>query len=179
MMCHELNTFKEINSLAQKGGIVFLGSDYFASLPVGELASVFNVNERIFNRSICGATVKNISESLDDCVFTLQPCKIFISLGETEAALGMNTQEFISAYEWMLYSIHCRIAADIYVVSVMADNADEYNAALRRLCSEVGCKFIDITPALKCTKPKLHVFDMLKYYVHSHNLDFADIMSMR
>ncbi len=47
-----LNTFKEVNRMAQQGGIVFLGSDYFASLPVNELAMIFNINEAIFNRKL-------------------------------------------------------------------------------------------------------------------------------
>ncbi|MCH5163439.1 MAG: hypothetical protein J1F36_00310 [Clostridiales bacterium] len=177
----EINTFKEINSMAEKGGIVFLGSDYFASLPIGELASVFNLNEKIFNRSLSGATIESIGKVLDDCVFKLQPSKIFVNLGEVETQNNMDISELICAYEWLLYTIHGKISADIYVISIMSDtgHAKEVNTALQRLCSEVNCKYIDITPALNFTKPNLHVFNIIKFYVHSHPLDFADIMSMR
>ncbi len=173
-----LNTFKEVNRMAQQGGIVFLGSDYFASLPVNELAMIFNINEAIFNRSICGATAKSISTSLNECVFSLAPCKIFLNFGEVEEKTHTNLDEFIAAYEWLLYTLHNRTAAEIYVISVLSDTepAKELNQALQKLCSEAGCRYIDTTSALKSANPGLNVFNMLKFYIHSSPLDFADII---
>ena len=176
-----LDTFKEVNHMAPKGGIVFLGSDYFASLPVNELATVFNVNETIFNRSICGATAKSISALLGECIYSLDPCKIFLNFGEIEEKTNISLLEFISTYEWLLYTLHSNTSAEIYVTSVMSDSgfAIEMNKALAKLCSEVGCRYIDITSALKSAKPNLNVFNMLKYHVHTSTLSFADIMSIK
>ena len=176
-----LNTFKEVNGMAREGGIVFLGSDFFASLPINELATVFRIDEAIFNRSICGATTKSIAPMLNECVFTLSPCKIFLNFGEIEEKEHTEINEFIAAYEWLLYKLHNQTSSEIYVISVMSETetAKEMNTALEKLCSEVGCHYIDITSALKSAKPNLNVFNMLKYHLHSTPLDFTDIMFLK
>ena len=176
-----LNTFRQVNGMAPKGGIVFLGSDFFASLPINELATVFNIDEVLYNRSVCGATVKSISSLLNECVYSLAPRKIFINFGEVEQKNNTSINDFISAYEWLLYILHNNTSADIYVISVMSESeaAKEQNAALSNLCSEVGCHYIDITSALHCAKPAINVFNILKYHLHSSPLSFADIMSIK
>ena len=176
-----LDTFKEVNYMAPKGGIVFLGSDYFSSLPIQELATVFNINEPIFNRSVLGATAKSISAILNDCIYALQPCKIFLNFGEIEERANMNLSEFISDYEWLLYTLHKRTSAKIYVASVMSDSdlAKNMNKALSNLCAEVGCHYVDITSALKSAKPAINIFNILKYYIHTSSLSFADIMCIK
>ena len=174
-----LETFREVNEVAPQGGIVFLGADFFASLPINELATVFNVKEAIYNRSLCGATVKSISSNLNECVFSLAPCKIFINLGEVEEKNNADIADFIASYEWLLYALHNQTSAEIYVISIMSETANEMNKAMSDLCTEVGCHFIDITSALKSARPKLIVFSMLKYYLHTSPLDFADIMCIK
>ena len=177
----ELDTFKQINSMANKGGIVFMGSDYFASLPLCELASVFNLRENIYNRSLPGATVKSMSEKLDDCVINLSPDKIFVNLGDVEARDPLlDLSEFISSYEWLLYTLN-GAGIKIYVVSLTSENenAKKINASLIKLCADLGCKFVDITSVIGQKKSALHVFDTLKYYMHTCALDFAEIISMR
>ena len=173
-----LETFKEVNHMAPKGGIVFIGSDYFSFLPIHELATVFNINEPIFNRSVCGATAKSISTMLDDCIYSLEPCRVFLNFGEIEEKAGVNLSEYISAYEWLLYTLHNRMKAKIYVTSVMSDSdlAKNMNKALSDLCAEVGCHYIDITSALKSAQPTINVFNILKYYIHTSPLGFDDIM---
>lgn len=175
---NNLKNFKEVNCMAPKGGIVFLGSDYFSLLPVQELATVFHIDEPIFNRSICGATAKSISSCLDDCIYSLKPRRIFLNFGEVEEKICMNLSEFISAYEWLLYTLHNRTKAKIYVTSVMSDSdlAKNMNNALSDLCAEVGCHYIDITSALKSAQPTINVFNILKYYIHTAPLGFADVM---
>ena len=174
---NNLKTFIEINEIAPKGRIVFLGSDYFASLPINELATVFNVNEAIFNRSIYGATVKSICSILSECVFSLAPCKIFLNLGENDT----NSNDFISDYRQLLINLRNNTSAEIYVTSIMSQTemAKKQNKDLARLCSEIGCRYIDITSALNSAKPAVTVFNILKYFVSSSPLNFIDIMCIK
>ena len=64
------------------------------------------------------------------------------------------------------------------MTSVMSDSdlAKNMNDALSKLCADVGCHYIDITSALKSAQPIIHVFNILKYYIHTSPLGFADIM---
>lgn len=174
-----LNKFRQINKLAAPDGIVFVGSDYFASLPLGELATAFRLDEKLYNRSVSGATVKDVCKMIDECVLDLRPSKVFFNFGDAEIREGVDIEEFIASYEWLLYTIHNKCDAEIYVVSVTAQSelAIEMNLALSRLCGELGCKFIDISSALCGTNRELRVFDTLKLHM-CRNLDFVELMTI-
>ncbi len=176
---NELNKFRNINSVATKGGIVFVGSDFFASLPLTELAQTFKLDEKVYNRSVRGASVADVCDALEDLVLDLCPCKVFINLGDIEACEGMETSEFIASYEWLLCCLHNKCNANIYVVSIAAKSElhDKYNIALKKLCAENGCGFIDLSSAFNCAKPEISVFNAIKLYVH-RELDFTEIMTM-
>ncbi len=173
----DLEKFREINKIIPSNGIVFVGADYFAELPVNELASAFNVNETIHNRSLAGIKVVDVIQSAHDLVFDLNAAKIFFNLGETEAEEGIDVGEFISAYEWLLYLVHADSDAEIFVVSLAAKNElyIKYNAALEKLCKEIGCRYIDISSLYESG---INVFNTLKYCLKS-SLDFAELMTMR
>lgn len=175
----KLEKFRRINTVSFSGGIVFVGSDCFAELPISELASGFKLDENIYNRSINGATVSDISRALNECVFDLRPTKVFFNLGEIEAENGISEKEFISSYEWLLYTVHGNCSAEIYVVSIEEKSLlhSRYNEAIKALCDETGCKFIDITTAFGGTNTELKVFDALKLHI-LRNLDFTEMMTM-
>ena len=177
---NELNKFRNINSVATKDGIVFVGSDFFTSLPLTELAQAFRLDEKVYNRSVKGATVADVCGNLEDFVLDLCPCKVFINLGDVEASEGMATSEFIESFEWLLCCLHNKCNANIYVVSLAAKSElhDNYNVALKKLCAENGCRFIDVSSALNSAKPEISVFNAIKLYVH-RELNFTEIMAMR
>ncbi len=177
---NELNKFRNINSVATKGGIVFVGSDFFASCALTELAQVFHLDEKVYDRSVKGATIADVCGNLDDFVLDLCPCKVFINLGDVEASEGMETSEFIESFEWLLCCLHNKCNADIYVVSLAAKSElhDRYNIALKKLCAENGCRFIDVSSAFNGAKPEIGVFNAIKLYIH-RELDFTELMTMR
>lgn len=175
----ELEKFRQINAVAMPDGIVFVGSDFFASLPIGELAASFKLDEKVYNRSIKGLTVFDMGGLLNECVFDLRSTKVFFNLGEVEAESEMSVKDFIAAYEWMLYTVHSGCTAEIYVVSIdeKSERHIQYNNALKVLCAETGCKFIDVSAAFGESRPELKVFNALKLHV-MRNLDFTDLMTM-
>lgn len=179
MLENELNKFKEINAVAAKGGIVFTGGKCFASLPLAELAKSFHVDENLYNRSVEGMTLASVTEHLNELVLDLKPCKIFFNLGEAEAENELPAEEFLSAFEWLLCSVHNKSDAEIYVVSLAPKTklCESYNKSLKKLCSESGYKFIDISAALAGESPEIKIFRAIKLYLH-RGLDFADLMLM-
>ncbi len=177
----ELKNYMEINGMAESGGVVFLGSDYFAGLPVGELAQVFHLDVPVYNRSLEHLTIKKIIEELEVCVYELCPDKVFVNIGDADILdNSLDIDEFISNYEWLLYSIHAKTKASLYIVSILSEKlvAQKINLRLRKLAEQNGLQYIDITSALEADKQDLRVFDLMKFYVKRHPLRFSEAMSL-
>ena len=74
--------FREINKIADKDGVVLLGSDYFTDFPINELAQKYDLETPIYNRSVPDSTISEISSMLEQCVFELDPSKVFVAVGD-------------------------------------------------------------------------------------------------
>lgn len=174
--------YTEINSMANKHGAVFIGSDFFESLPINELKNVFGIEGDVYNRSVKGAKVADGEKLLKEFVYDLSPDKVFFNFGESDISEnGFDEDDFIAKYEWLLYSVHNKIKTNVYIVSVAACDmvSARVNERLKQLAKECGCTFIDIVPALSGEKPVLGVFDILKFYLRPRNFSFFDAMNIR
>lgn len=175
----ETEIYAEMNDRAEKNGIVFFGTDFFGELPTAELKTVFALDDTVLNRSIRHATVSEMEQALDTCVFALAPKKVFLNIGENDIKdPHFDMDAFLRRYEWLLYTIHNKIKTTIYVVSVISDSptAAKVNDGLKALARECGCRYIDLVPALAAEKPVLRILDILKFFVRSHPISFYDAM---
>lgn len=171
--------FKQFNEVAKENGIVFFGSTYFAAVPVNELAQDFDTQIPVYNRSVAGLTVDKVNGLLDSCVLELDPSKVFICLGDEDIKKeNFNLSEFIEKYQWMLYTLHNRCKAKIYMVSVMSPDptAQAVNERLKKLAAETGCIYADTRAALQSEKSTLKVFSVLRYYMRNHPITFHEAM---
>lgn len=176
-----MEKYKELNSVTETGGILLFGSDYFSSMPLGELAHSFHLDMPIYNRSIKNIRIDNIQAYLDVCMFDLHPQKIFINIGESDIKNpDLDIDAFISKYEWLLYTIHTKASAEIYIVSIISRNAlaSRINARLKTLAEQSGCQYIDAVSALSSERPMLRVFELLKFHFRNRSLSFADAMDL-
>lgn len=142
----ELSRFSQMNEVSSTNGVVFFGSTSFNEMPLAELSRDYDLEEKVYNRSISGLTIADVDPVLDDCVLNLSPKKVFISIGEEDVEKeGFNEKEFLAKYEWMLYSIHDKCDAQIYIVSVLSRMAiaSRINERLSKLAKETGCTYID------------------------------------
>lgn len=174
----ELTRFNHLNSISEAHGAVFFGSDCFAELPVGELARDFNIDLPVYNRSIEGLLIGEAEAALADCVYRLNPAKIFINLGDADLRQpDFSVEKFLSAYEWLLYTLHNRSEGRIYVVSVASDHpaAARVNEGIRRIAQETGCTYIDISAAARSEKREIRIFDLIKHYLREHPISFGDV----
>lgn len=177
----ELSRFSQMNEVSSTNGVVFFGSTSFNEMPLTELARDYDLEEKVYNRSISGLTIADVDSVLDDCVLNLSPKKVFISIGEEDVEKeSFNEKEFLAKYEWMLYSIHDKCDAQIYIVSVLSRMAiaSRINERLSKLAKETGCTYIDAAPALYYEKPDMMIFEDLKPYIRNHNITFAEAMKM-
>ncbi len=178
-ICNQAIQYEEMNNMSTPDGVVFFGSNTFSQLPVSELAKSYNIQETIYNRSVCDEEISNIIGALDICVLRLSPSKVFINLGDVDIESGdIDINNFIEKYEWILYSIHTKTNADIYVVSLLSNLpvAIDINNKLRALAEETGSHYIDASGIVNSPSPQKHLFELLKLYIRSNPMDFADAM---
>ena len=175
----EMETYREMNSITEAGGVVLFGSNTFASLPIGELAQAFRITEPIYNRSIKDVRIDQIESYLKVCLYDLNPRKIFVNMGDIDILNeNVDIDNFISKYEWLLYMIHTKTQASIYIVPIVSGcpAAFKINQRLKALASQTGCKYIDVTGVLEAKRPTLRLFEMLKVHMRNHPINFADAM---
>ena len=171
--------FKQINEVAKENGVVFFGSTYFESVPVNELAQDFDTDLPVYNRSVGGLTIDKVSDVLESCVLDLEPSKLFICLGDEDIKSEcFSLSDFIEKYQWMLYTLHNRCKAKIYIVSVMSldPKASAINERLKRLAAETGCIYVDTQAALKSAKSTLRFFSVLRFFMRKHPITFNEAM---
>lgn len=175
----EMEKYRELNSITEAGGVVLFGSNTFASLPIGELTQAFHITEPVYNRSVKDIRLSQIESYLKVCLYDLNPRKIFVNMGDVDI-LDENVciKDFIAKYEWLLYMIHTKTQAVIYIVSIVSENptAQKINEQLKLLAAQTGCKYVDAVTALESKRPTLRLFELLKVHMRNHPINFADAM---
>lgn len=171
--------FKQANEVAKHGGIVFLGSSYLNSVPLCEFAQDYDADLPVYNRSVDGLRIDNACDTLLECVESLRPSKIFISIGDEDVKdSSVDPKAFIEKYQWMLYMLHSKSNAKIYIVSVLSDTAAAIliNDRLRALARETGCDYVDAASVMRAEKPNIKLFDILRFYMRSKPITFSSAM---
>lgn len=177
----EMETYRELNSITEAGGVVLFGSNTFANLPLGELTQAYRITEPIYNRSIKDIRINQIENYLKVCLFDLNPRKIFVNLGDVDIKdESLDVENFISKYEWLLYMIHTKTQAEIYIVSIVSSSpeAAEINQRLQKLATQTGCHFLDATGALEAKRPTLRLFELIKVHMRNHPINYAEAMTV-
>ncbi|MGN0467109.1 MAG: SGNH/GDSL hydrolase family protein [Acutalibacteraceae bacterium] len=172
--------YSQMNEVAKRNGIVFLGSSYLESIPVNELAQDFETDLPVYNRSVEGLTIDKACDMLDSCVLELNPSKVFISIGDEDVKKSdLDIKSFIEKYQWLLYTLHSRSNAKIYIVSVLSDApaASLINEKLKKTAKETGCQYVDVSASIKSEKPGIRLFDTLRFYMRSKPITFGAAMS--
>lgn len=175
----ELNRFHRLNSAAETGCTVFFGSSCFACIPVGELARDLGTDSPVYNRSIDQLTIAEAEEASSECIYPLCPDRIFINLGETDLIRpDFDAAAFLSAYEWLLYTInsHLKGQTQIYIVSILSAHpaAETVNAGLMHLAGETGCTYVDITRAAACESKEVRIFEILRRFLRGRAIHFSE-----
>lgn len=175
---HELNDYRELNTIARKGGVVLFGSSFAKNIPTSELVQSFELDCSLYNRSITDLSVFDAGSVLEDCVFNLEPNHILIQLGETDLERGYKSiSEIISQYELIITQIRSRLKkCHITLVSVCDPDASlfpsELNAQISSLAARTGCRYADISSSQTASSSEIRVFCMLKRFFRDRITDY-------
>lgn len=179
----ELNLYHRLNSVALSGCAVLFGSSRFAGIPFGELARDLGADTPVYNRSIDGLTLSDAEQALSECVYPLCPAKVFINLGEEDLKRpDFDIHSFLSAYEWIMYTLNSRLKGktQLYIVSVLSAHpaAAAVNEGLERLANDTGCTYIDVTRAAACENTEIRIFEILRRFLRCHAIRFSDALQI-
>lgn len=146
----DLQKYKVLNELAEQHGIVVFGGSEDMSVPLGELKQAFDIDSKMYNRSIAGISVKDAIEAYDACVASLSPETVLLHIGSTDLdSFRENPSDFDQNYRDLIAHIRtlnrdCRIA----IVSLKNYDNDptvsDLNTHLKYIADSERCDFGNI-----------------------------------
>ncbi|MHA6529843.1 GDSL-type esterase/lipase family protein [Paenibacillus sp. BAC0078] len=85
-----IKKYKMRNQYIKKGQVLFVGSSLMEHFPIDEMQSVVGLDRVIYNRGIGGITTNELLTIMDECIFDLEPSKIFINIGSNDIGGGLE-----------------------------------------------------------------------------------------
>lgn len=170
----KVKAYKILNRFAKKNQILFVGSSLMEFFPINEMQQSLGSKLIIYNRGISGFVTSELLASMDECIFDLEPSKIFINIGTND----LNTPDYreenlIKNYDEILTQIKDKLpSCDVYVMAYYPVNAkDDFpgvekdfkntrfrtrtnaailkaNEAVKKLSKAHGYKFINVNDGL-------------------------------
>lgn len=171
--------FTILNKVAKKHGIVLFGSTSAANVPINELVQDYDISQHIYNRSIEGLSLSNAEKYLDTCVYSLEPDKIILNLGEEDLKENCDIDKLAEQYRWLLYTIHTVLPdASLILTSVTApgERAESFNHILKTLSEECGCSYFEIPSVHNLGEYDIGFFRTIKSVFYDSNMSYADII---
>lgn len=180
---NRLKSYKTLNKYAKKGQILFVGSSLMEHFPINELLQSLELNYTIYNRGIGGYVTTELLASMEECIFELEPSKIFINIGTNDISSPEYSEDkLIEHYDEILNEISKRLPeCKVYVMAYYPINAKadfpgvdesrkefmfktrtnqailEANVAVEKLAGNHGYEFINVNEGLANEEGNLKV----------------------
>lgn len=171
--------YHEINSVMGSVNSVIFGTESLYGLPVAELVQDFGLNVSVCNRSVEEAVLADAFDLLDECVYELNPRKVFLNFGETDLRReDFDKDAFLMDYRRLVNAIVSKCGCRVFVVSVLSEEmrARELNVGLKNLCKDTVANFVNADDIFAHEKPRLRLFGELIHYMREGRISFAEAM---
>ncbi|GIN73792.1 lysophospholipase [Bacillus sp. J14TS2] len=121
----KLKRYKLLNQSVIKGEILFVGSSLMEQFPINELQQTLGKNMIIYNRGVGGFVTKELLASMDECIFELEPAKIFINIGTNDiGSPDYKKENLLINYDKILGQIKKKLPnCKVYVMAYYPVNA--------------------------------------------------------
>ena len=163
--------YKVLNQCVKKGRTLFVGSSLMEWFPISELQLSLDEHYHIYNRGIAGSVTDELLYWMDECIFELEPSKIFINIGTND----MNTSEYrleklIANYDNILSQIKTRLpSCQVYVMAYYPINAKADFGSAGQLIREAGMF------KTRTNEVILQANDALKSLAEKHHYEFINV----
>lgn len=166
----KLNRFARLNRYAKKGQILFAGSSLMEQFPIYEFLMDFDLPYTIYNRGIGGYTTQELLDSMQVCIYDLEPAAVFLNIGTNDLNDPACTlEEMMTRYEAIVQGIRERLPkARLFLLafypvnqSVMTDpfvkeafrartneKIREANRQVQRLAKRCGADYLDLNEGI-------------------------------
>ncbi|AIQ60025.1 hypothetical protein PBOR_26045 [Paenibacillus borealis] len=172
----KVKKYKILNKYAKKGQTVLSGSSLMEYFPVNELQQTLAKQTVIYNRGIAGYVTSELLSSLEECIFELEPAKLFINIGTNDISSAdgeYDPARLLANYNEILTQIGVRLPeCKVYVMAYYPVNAQadfagmdqaakesyfrtrtnaallEANAEVEKLAAQHGYAFINVNEGL-------------------------------
>lgn len=167
----KVKQFQVLNQHVRKGSTLFVGSSLMEGFPINELQQLLDKQQYIYNRGIGGSVTDELLTWMDECIFELEPSKIFINIGTNE----MNTPDYkleklLANYDNILSQIKKRLpCCQVYVMAYYPVNAKADFGSASRLMNECGMFKTRTNEAI------LQANDALKALAEKHHYKFINV----
>lgn len=163
------NSYRELNRFAVKNSTVMVGSSLMEGYPINEIMMALGIPGIVYNRGIRGYLTTDLMDSMDECVFGLEPSRIFINIGTNDIGMpGDDIGRLIENYRKILLQIrdrlpNCQINILAYypistIPMVLPAGSSRKprtleavhcaNERVKALAEELGLRFIDVNAAV-------------------------------
>lgn len=193
--------YHERNKTAVKGGVVFTGSSLMEMFPIEEFVKEAGIKTpAIYNRGVGGYRIRDLQPILNECVFELEPAKIFINIGTNDLSDGnVSIEEIMQQYDHLLttietglpqariymmayYPINYEAAAESMKPCLRIRNNEKINEANRQvslLAGRHGHQYIDVNAPLKDEQGRLkaeYTIEGMHIKPEGYRTIFEDVM---
>ncbi len=173
----KVERFRYLNAYIRKGQIVFAGSSLMEQFPIYEFLQDFNLPYTIYNRGIGGYTTKEMLQSMDVCIYDLEPRAVFINIGTNDlnepdcslAELSENYEKVIKGirghlpdtkiYMLAYYPVNPEIGDNPYLKEIFRSRTNEKicqaNIEIRKLAEAYDVVFLDLNDVITDEDGKL------------------------
>ena len=151
MFEQELKKYMNLNELAEIGGTVIFGGTVDKEIPLCELKQAFSLNEKLYNRSFTGLSVKDAVAAYDSCISTLKPDCVLLHIGGEDIKLfDTNPADFEQHFRKLVQHIkESDKKCNIGIISLRnpdkSETITELNKSLKYIADSERCEFEDIS----------------------------------
>lgn len=151
MSKNEIKRYQVLNTLADLNGTIIFGGTDDREIPLCELKQAFELDSKLYNRSISELTINNAIELFDTCVAPLHPECVLLHIGVADLKFFEETpSEFDKKYCELIQHIKATNAkCDIAIISLKNYSQDasitELNKHLKYVADSEHCEFGDIS----------------------------------
>ncbi len=169
--------FHRLNAFVKKGQIVFAGSSLMEQFPIYEFLLDYDLPYTIYNRGIGGYTSRELLDSLEVCIYELEPKAVFLNIGTNDLnAESYTLSGMLDTYEKILQDVTKRLPGirlyllAFYPVNLSAGNNPharevfryrsnerirEANQGIRALAERYGAAYLDLNAGISDAEGKL------------------------
>ena len=182
--------YKELNKLAEQGGVVIFGGCKDRDIAMCELKQAFFPNTAFYNRSFDGISITNATDIYSICVAPLVPDTVLLHIGMDDLKLCSECPaEFEMKFRELISKIReNNKKCDIAIINFKNDDSicdiEGLNKHLKYIADSEHCTYCDISNDFRCNslqkkKELSFIYDLgfVKPLKHKHPVfDMAEVL---